>query len=71
MRDFKIRISAKRSKNEYCIDNDDCKQFEMEFEGRNFNDEHIPIDEVKEVVDMMFEKLVKFDEKINLEMETN
>lgn len=70
MKEYRIRISAARSKAEYSIDNDESKRFEMEFESKNVNGAEVPIEEVKAVVDIMFEKLVNLGKDAELEMES-
>ena len=71
MKEYRIRISAARSRGEYSIDNDDRKVFDMEFESKNVNGTEVPIEEVKAVVDIMFEKLVNLGKDVELEIESN
>lgn len=70
MKEYRIRISASRTRNVYSYDDDNRKMFEMEFESKNTNGNEVPLSEVDAVINMMYEKLSNLSNDVKLEMES-
>ena len=70
MKEYRIRISASRTRNLYTYDDDNQKKFEMEFESKNTNGNEVPLNEVDAVINMMYEKLANLGKDVTLELES-